>query len=130
MKANIIIVISIILLTIGFAGAYPSIKVLPDMGGDTIYVPVGEDAYTSIGLEIEWLGWSCTQIVPCYYSAQIVGTGSQGTTYNEWNPPNGQSTVANWQVPVHWTPSSDMTRTYDLYANGQWKSHMTAIKNQ
>lgn len=113
-----------VLLIAGAASAVADIQVLPSVTpGDPIIVPVGQDAYSSVGLEVDWIDWGCTPSAKCSYSAYITDDTVGGTV---WSVGPKDSTVNSWQEPVHWTPNDK--HDYSLFANGVKKKLIKTVQ--
>lgn len=123
-----VVTMLIALLMIGVASAGPDIQVLPDTGGDTIQIPVDgvTDAYTLIGLEVDWTGWTgCSATTPCVYSAEILDENG----VQVWSASGSQTSGPSWiETADEWVPSSSLTKSYTLYADGHFKKYLKTIE--
>lgn len=122
------IVMLIALFFVGIASAAPDIQVLPDTGGETINVPADgvTDAYASIGLEVNWTGWTgCSVTAPCTYLAQILDENDDVV----WEASGTKISGPFWIETVdEWVPSTDLTKSYMLYANGNFKRYLKTVE--
>lgn len=123
-----VVTMFIALLMVGIASAAPDIQVLPDTGGDTIKVPADgvTDAYASIGLEVDWTGWTgCSVATPCTYSTQILD--ENGIVV--WSASGTKTAGPSWsETADEWVPSSDLTKSYMLYADSHFKRYLKTVE--
>ena len=122
MRKNVII-LSIVLIAMfaGAASAANDINILPTIGDPnvaadgTINIPVGSDAYASVGLEVDYTNWPST------------GNSNYQVYITDDSPGGGivfdtgiQTFLISHAQPIHWLVPSDTTKTYTINANGRF----------
>lgn len=135
MKKIIIVSVMMTLLMIGSASADPVINILPSSGPNvlpdgTIEVPVGSDAFTTIGLSASYTGW----VAGNAYSVQVIRDSDGTVVFNHVH--SGGLPAANYIAEIHWIPAGDLGQTYTVDAWGitssgrrTWKVETTAPVN-